>query len=106
MLERVFWCFSSDLNYFLCPQLETAQEETERRLRQVAELEKERAALGEERSYLSTRLAREKEEVQRHVHTITTLNAELASVHQQVGCASRFLLFRFIYLLECLSKSL
>lgn len=65
-------------------QLETAQEETERRSRQVTELEKEKVALGEERVYLNTRLTKEKEEAQKHVHTIGILNSELSSVQQQV----------------------
>lgn len=66
------------------PQLESAQEETERRSRQVTELEKEKVALGEERMYLNSRLTKEKEEAQKHVHTIAVLNSELSSVQQQV----------------------
>lgn len=67
--------------------MQNAEEETERRSKQVAELEKEKAALGEERAYLNSKLGKEKEEVQKHVHTITVLNSELASVQQQVQCS-------------------
>ena len=61
------------------------EEETERRIRQVSELEKEKVALSEERNYLSGKLTREKEECQKHTHTISILNSELANAQQQVN---------------------
>ena len=65
-------------------QLKTVEEETERRVRQVAELEKEKIALTEERNYVTSKLNREKEECQKHTHTISILNSELTNAQQQV----------------------
>ena len=65
-------------------QLETVQEDVERKSRQIAEMEAERSAWHEERSHIHSKLNKEKEDVSKHAHTITVLHSELSSVKQQV----------------------
>ena len=68
-------------------QLESIGDDTEKKSRQVNDLEKEKAMLEEERTYLSQKLNKEKDESQKLTHSINLINTELSSAQQQVCTA-------------------
>lgn len=50
----------------------------------MAELEKEKAGLADEKSYLTAKLAKEKDEIQKLMHNLNLVSSELTSTQQQV----------------------
>ncbi|KAL7640451.1 UNVERIFIED_CONTAM: hypothetical protein RMT77_008726 [Armadillidium vulgare] len=72
-------------NQSLKIQLQTIGEDTEKRNRQLADLEKEKLGLIDEKAYLTSKLSKEREESQKLTHTINLLSSELSSAQAQVS---------------------